>query len=51
MTRNPKDVIVSFYFHHKLMKGQGLSDETTVDEFAEYFMNNEGGVKQNQIQF
>lgn len=39
VTRNPKDAIVSFFYHHKLMKRQGFIG--TVDEFAEYFMENE----------
>nr|CAH0102985.1 unnamed protein product [Daphnia galeata] len=39
VARNPKDVIVSFYYHHKLIKLHGYTG--TMDEFAEYFMNDE----------
>lgn len=39
VARNPKDVIVSYYFHNKLMKAHGFSG--TIDEFAEYFMQDE----------
>nr|CAH0104482.1 unnamed protein product [Daphnia galeata] len=39
VARNPKDVIVSYYFHHKLIKLHGYIG--TLDEFAEYFMNDE----------
>ncbi len=40
MARNPKDVIVSYYFHHKLIKLHGFTG--TMDEFAEFFMDDEG---------
>jgi len=40
VARNPKDCIVSFYFHHKLVKFQGC--EGSIDEFAQHFMDNEG---------
>ena len=40
VARNPKDVIVSYYYHHKLIKLHGYIG--TLDEFAEYFMNDEG---------
>ena len=36
VARNPKDVIVSFYHHHKLFKFYGFSAE--IDVFADYFM-------------
>lgn len=39
MARNPKDVIVSFYYHHKLMKMQEFSGD--IGEFAQYFMDDE----------
>ena len=39
VARNPKDVIVSYYFHHKLIKVHGYTG--TLDEFAEFFMNDE----------
>ena len=40
VARNPKDVIVSYYHHHKLVK---LHDFTgTLDEFAQYFMDDKG---------
>jgi hypothetical protein len=40
VARNPKDVIVSYYYHHKLIKLQSYTG--TLDDFAEYFMNDEG---------
>jgi len=40
VARNPKDVIVSFYYHHRLVKFQGC--EGSVDDFAQYFIVNEG---------
>ena len=40
VARNPKDVIVSFYYHHKLMKMEGFSG--AVDCFADYFMKDQG---------
>nr|CAH0106923.1 unnamed protein product [Daphnia galeata] len=39
VARNPKDVIVSYYYHHKLIKLHGYIG--TLDDFAEYFMNDE----------
>ncbi|XP_046448178.1 sulfotransferase 1B1-like isoform X1 [Daphnia pulex] len=39
VARNPKDVIVSYYFHHKLIKVHGYTG--TLDEFAEFFINDE----------
>ncbi|KAI9563465.1 hypothetical protein GHT06_010928 [Daphnia sinensis] len=39
VARNPKDVIVSYYFHHKLIKSHGYTG--TLEELAEYFMNDE----------
>jgi estrone sulfotransferase len=39
VARNPKDAIVSFYHHHKLMK---LYDyQGNLKEFAQYFMDDE----------
>lgn len=35
----PKRRHRSFYFHHKLVKGQGFTG--SVDDFAEYFMQDE----------
>ena len=40
VARYPKDVIVSYYFHHRLMKGQSYTGE--METFARYFMHNEG---------
>lgn len=40
VARNPKDVIVSYYFHHKLIKSHGYTGN--MEEFAKYFMNDEG---------
>ncbi len=42
VARNPKDVIVSFYFHHKLIKLHGC--EASIDEFAQYFMDDKGNL-------
>jgi len=40
VARNPKDVIVSYYFHHKLINSvHGF--EGDIEKFAEYFMNDE----------
>jgi hypothetical protein len=39
VARNPKDAIVSFYHHHKLMKFQDY--QGTLEEFAQYFMDDE----------
>ncbi|EFX76431.1 hypothetical protein DAPPUDRAFT_55135 [Daphnia pulex] len=39
VARNPKDVIVSYFFHHKLIKLHGFTG--TMDEFAEFFMDDE----------
>lgn len=36
VARNPKDVIVSYYYHHKLIKFHNFSGE--MEEFAQYFM-------------
>ena len=41
MARNPKDVIVSFYHHHKLMKMQGFSGGS-LENFADFFMKDQG---------
>ena len=39
VARNPKDVIVSYYYHHKLMK---LIDyKGDFEEFAQYFLDDE----------
>lgn len=39
MARNPKDVIVSFYFHHKLIRVHDY--QGTLEEFVQYFTNNQ----------
>lgn len=39
VTRNPKDVIVSFYYRHKAMKHHGYKGN--LEQFAQYFMENE----------
>ncbi|KAK4006023.1 hypothetical protein OUZ56_011150 [Daphnia magna] len=39
VVRNPKDVIVSYYCHHKLFHRHGFLGDA--DLFAEYFMNDE----------
>ncbi|KAI9563009.1 hypothetical protein GHT06_010465 [Daphnia sinensis] len=39
VARNPKDVIVSYYFHHKLIKLHGYTG--TLEEFAQFFMDDE----------
>ena len=38
VVRNPKDVIVSYFYHHKLMDLHTY----TIEKFADYFMNDEG---------
>ena len=39
VARNPKDVIVSYFHHHRLFD---LHDFTgSLEEFADYFMNDE----------
>jgi hypothetical protein len=39
VARNPKDAIVSFYHHHKLIT---LHDyQGNLEEFAQYFMDDE----------
>lgn len=40
VARNPKDVIVSDYFHHKMMHYHGYQGD--IEEFAQLFMDNEG---------
>ena len=39
VARNPKDVIVSFFYHHKLMKLHNYTGD--IEQFAQYFMDNE----------
>ena len=41
VARNPKVVIVSYYFHHKLFPSvQNFTAD--IESFAEYFMNDQG---------
>lgn len=40
VARNPKDVIVSYFNHHKFMKLPGLVGD--LDSFAKHFMKDEG---------
>ena len=40
VARNPKDVIVSYFYYHKLMDYHQYSGD--METFAEYFMNNSG---------
>ena len=40
VARNPKDVIVSYYFHQKLIKSHGYTGD--MEEFANYFMDDKG---------
>lgn len=40
VARNPKDVIVSYFFHHKLIKIHGFSGD--IEQFAQFFMDDEG---------
>lgn len=40
MARNPKDVIVSFFYHHQLMELHKFTGD--VEKFAQYFMDDEG---------
>ncbi|KAK4023113.1 hypothetical protein OUZ56_008544 [Daphnia magna] len=39
VVRNPKDVIVSYFYHHRLIKFQNYSG--TLEDFAQYFMDDE----------
>lgn len=39
LARNPKDVIVSYYYHHKLMKIQDFRGD--IEQFAQFFMDDE----------
>merc|ERR1712071_218459 len=39
VARNPKDVIVSYFHHHRLVNCQNYTND--IDKFAEYFMNDE----------
>lgn len=39
IARNPKDAIVSFYHHTKLVKRHNF--QGTLEEFAEYFLEDE----------
>lgn len=47
VARNPKDVIVSYYFHHKLIKLHGYIG--TLEEFAQFFMDDEGMLEQCHV--
>ena len=40
VARNVKDVIVSFFYHHRLIKAQHFNGD--VNEFADCFMKNLG---------
>ena len=42
VARNPKDVIVSFYHHHRLIKYHGC--DTDIETFADYFMRDLGSL-------
>ena len=39
VARNPKDVIVSYFHHHRLINVQNYTND--IEKFAEYFMNDE----------
>ena len=39
MARNPKDVIVSYFHHHKLLALQEFTAD--IEKFADYFMKDE----------
>jgi hypothetical protein len=43
MARNPRDVIVSYFNHHKLFHGHGFLGD--LELFAQYFMNDEGNIR------
>ena len=40
IARNPKDAIVSYYFHHKLMTTLGFCG--TMEDFVKYFLEDKG---------
>jgi hypothetical protein len=39
IARNPKDVIVSYFYHHKLIEFHNFTGD--VEKFAQYFMDDE----------
>jgi hypothetical protein len=39
VARNPKDVIVSYFYHHKLIQFHNFTED--VEKFARYFMDDE----------
>lgn len=49
VARNPKDAIVSFYHHTKLVKQHNF--QGTLEEFAEYFMEDESKYASDGIPF
>lgn len=47
VARNPKDVIVSYYYFHKMMDFTKFTGD--LDTFAEYFMEDKGS--QNRMTY
>ena len=48
MARNPKDAIVSFYYHHTLFQ-KFYNYKGDLSQFARYFMNDLGNIQYNFI--
>lgn len=46
VARNPKDVAVSSYFHHKLTRD--FDTTLSMEEYFEYFMNGDGNEQSNR---
>ena len=42
VARNPKDVIVSYYHHHRLFSNVDNRFEATLEQFAEHFIDDLG---------
>ena len=44
VARNPKDVIVSYFYHHRLYTAMEFKGQ--FEQFAEYFMNDDCEINQ-----
>jgi hypothetical protein len=43
VARNPKDVIVSYFYHHKLIEFHNFTGD--IETFAQYFMDDERNLR------